>query len=137
MEAGCDAVRECICVDALGACLVGRDLCQVQDVPDVERVSGDFDSREAVDREIAERMSLRRNRREERKREGCDEHESFHGVAPFRATGAQRIEKCGFSASARRYQVAASVRLPRQPAIQPRWKNFSASCVPSRSERLA
>ena len=135
VQAGCKAARVHRRVDALLSRLVGRDLGHVEHVAHVEAVARDLDAREAVDREVAERMRLRRDRREQRSEQQA-EHDLLHEEAPFRATGAQRTEKWGLSARARRYHVAAPARSPRQAAIQPRWKNFRASCVPSRSERF-
>src|SRR5215207_7208817 len=51
------------------------------------------------------------------------------------ASGAQTSEKCGLSASARRNDVRAATRRPRQRSAIPRWKSFVASRVPSRSAR--
>ena len=89
-------------IDAILASLVRRDLGHVEDVADVELMPGHLDAREAVDREVAERVG-RRDRRCE-KRRSCDEDDEqlLHDDAPFRAMGAHRIEKCGLIASARR-----------------------------------
>ena len=48
------------------------------------------------------------------------------------ATGDQSTEKCGFSASACSKSRRAAESAPRQRSVIPRWKNFSASFVPSR-----
>ena len=89
-------------VDALLARLVRRDLRQVEHVAGVEAVPGDFDPRETVDREVAERMRLRGDRCQQRKCQRENDHELPHERAPFRATCAHRMEKRGLRASARR-----------------------------------
>src|SRR4051812_15481083 len=141
VDADVEPMREApgvvLSVDALLLRLERRDLRQVEDVADVEPVARDLDAREAVDREVAERVRLRGDRRKERQRKRGKENELLHRRLPLSATGDQSTEKRGLSASALRYQVAASARLPRQAAIQPRWKNLSASFVPSRSDRFA
>ncbi len=60
------------------------------------------------------------------------EEEPLHR-ASLRAVGAHSSEKCGLSASARRNQERALAAWPRQRSIMPRWKNLSASRVPSLS----
>ena len=80
-------------------------------------MAGHLDAREAVDREVAERMRRRGGRREQRRGRDEDDEQLLHESAPFRATGAQRIEKCGLSASARRYHVRASARSAEARAI--------------------
>ena len=123
-------------IDALLLRLERRDLREVEDVADVQPVAGHLDAGEAVDREVAERVRLRGDGREQRCCKPDEHDELLHRSAPFRATGVQRTEKRGLSASARRYHCAAPARSPRHAAIQPRWKNFRASCVPRRSDRL-
>src|SRR5439155_6729633 len=88
---------------------------------------------EAVDREVAEWVGDGGGGRR-KGRERSEEHDQPLHRDQLRATGAQRTEKCGFSSSARRNHALASARSPRQRSIAPRWKNLSASCVPSRSE---
>src|SRR4051812_22168344 len=128
-----DPARVARAVDAAGLLrLERRDLGQVEDVQGVEPIAGDVELAVAVDREVAEGVRLCRERGEERERHEADEdREPPHAEYLF-ATGAQRTEKCGFSASARRNQVRASSEWPRQRSIIPRWKNLSASWVPNR-----
>ena len=88
--------------------LEGRDLGEVEDVADVEPVPGDLDAREAVDREVAERVCGGCGRRERalpRPRRG---RRAASSRASLLATGAHRIEKCGLSASARPNQSCAA-----------------------------
>src|SRR5205823_2318116 len=105
---------------------------EVEDVADVDAVPRDLDAAEGVDREVAERVRLRRERREQG--DGEDTDEDRHAPhASLRATGAQISEKRGLSASARWNQARASREWPRHRSIIPRWKNLSGSCVPSLS----
>ena len=88
----------------LRSLLEGRDLGQVERIAHVDAVAREVDGGEVVDGEVAERVG-RRGTREH----GCaedpeqrhEDDEPFHWSA-FLATGAQRIEKWGLSASARR-----------------------------------
>ena len=98
-----------------------RDLGHVERVVDVDAAARELDRRVPVDREVAERMRLRRRRDEQRRQAGDDEQEPLHARAS-RATGAQRMEKCGFRSSARRNHVFAAPSWPRQRSIMARWK---------------
>ena len=71
-----DAPRVHRGIDALLPRLVGRDLGEVEDVADVELVPGHLDAREAVDREVAERVS-RRGRGCEKRRGGDEDDEQL------------------------------------------------------------
>ena len=102
MQAACDLARVHLRVDAPLPRLVRRDLRHVEDIPDVQAVARDLNSCEVIDREVAERVCLCCDRNEQRDRNDDQYDEPLHEVTPFRATGAHRIEKWGFSASARR-----------------------------------
>ena len=69
-------------------------------------------------------------RRERQQDEDKTSHRTY-----LLATGAQSSEKLGLSSSARVNQRRAAGGRPRQRSIIPRWKNLSASRVPSRSAR--
>ena len=133
LEAARDLLREAGPASAL-AFLVRGNLGQVEDVLHVDAVAGSLDRAVAVDREVPERMRLRRCRNGERGEHADKERDAFHD-AYLLATGLQRSEKCGFRRSARRNQSRADAWSPRQRSIIPRWKYFSASRVPSLSER--
>src|SRR3954470_8522605 len=126
-----DAARVRLRVDA--ARLEGGDLRKVEDIDDVEAVTRDLDAAEAVDREVAERVSRRRDRDDERRERSQDDDQALH--AYLLARGAHSTEKCGFRRSARRNHPCDATRLPRQRSIIPRWNSLSASWVPSRSAR--
>ena len=102
VQAARDATRVDRRIHSVLPRLVRRDLGEIEDVADVQPMPGHLDAREAVDGEVPERMRRRGGRCEERR--GCDEDDEqlLHEKAPFRATGAHRIEKCGLIASARR-----------------------------------
>jgi hypothetical protein len=95
------------------ALLEGRDLGQVEHVADVERVARGYDRREVVDGEVAERVREGRSGSDERRHGRDEDGEALHESASL-ATGAQRIEKCGLSASARANQRRASAGRPAQ-----------------------
>jgi len=97
-----DAASVDLWVHAFLACLVRRDLGEIEDVADVETVTGNLDAGEAVDGEVAERMRARGSRRDERHDDREKHEDPSQENAPFRATGAHRIEKWGLRASARR-----------------------------------
>ena len=132
-EAARDLPRESGPANAV-ALLVRRDLGQVEDVLHVDAVAGGLDRAVAVDREVPERMCLRRCGNGERGEQADEERETFHD-AYLLATGLQRSEKCGFRRSARANQSRAEAWSPRQRSIIPRWKYLSASRVPSLSAR--
>src|SRR3954468_23706895 len=92
-----DAARVRLRVDVTG--LKRGDLREVEDVDDVEAVTGDLDAAEPVDREVAERVSRRRDRDGERGERGENDDQALH--AYLLATGAHSTEKCGFRRSAR------------------------------------
>src|SRR5438067_5168793 len=83
--------------------LVRGDLGQVEDVADVDPVARDLDTAEAVDGEVAERVRRGHDRGGERRQRDEDQDELLH-EAYLRATGAQRSENCGLTASARENQ---------------------------------
>ena len=116
------------------AFLVRGDLGQVEDVLHVHAVAGSLDRAVAVDREVAEWMCLGAGGDRQRSEQADEERETLHD-AYLRATGLQRSEKWGFRLRARANHSRASAWSPRQRSIIPRWKYFSASRVPSRSER--
>ena len=115
--------------------LEGGDLGHVQHVADVQPVPGDLDAAEAVDREVAERVRRSGCWSKQRGRHDEENGEPFHRSSRL-ATGAQRIENCGFRRSARVSQARFAAAWPRQPSIIPRWKNLSASSVPSLRARF-
>ena len=117
-------------------CLEGRDLGEIEDVEHVYARAGNFEAAEPVDGEVAERMRRCGDGQYERRNDSRDEDAPSHAANRL-ATGAQRIEKCGFSARARRNHCFASSPWPRQSSIMPRWKSFVASRVPSRNARSA
>ncbi len=102
VKPGGDAAREHSRIDSLLTGLIGRDLGKVEHVADVEPVAGDLDPGEAVDREVAQRMGLRGGRHGQAGDDSQQDDDLPHGVTPFRATGAHRIENRGLRASARR-----------------------------------
>src|SRR5262249_5705077 len=114
-------------VDRAG--LERRDLRHVEHIEDVDARARDLDSAEAVDREVAERVRLRGDRREQRRREADDERDPLHASA-LRATGVHSSEKRGFSLSARANHARAASRWPRHCSISPRWKYLTASLIP-------
>ncbi len=134
LEAACDLLRESLATNPV-ALLIGGDLGQVEDVLHVDTVAGSLDRAVAVDREVPERMRLRRRGDGEGGEEPDEQREALHD-AYLRATGLQRSEKCGLRRSARPNQSRADAWLPRQRSIIPRWKYLSASRVPSRSARF-
>src|SRR4051794_29634471 len=119
-------------VDAALPRFEGRDLCKIEHVTHEQPLAGNVDTCEAVDREVAERVRRGGRRDGERRRRDENDQEPFHD-ANLLATGDQRTEKCGLTASARRNQARETAALPRQRSIMPRWKNLRASRVPSRS----
>ena len=122
----------------LGTLLERRDLGEVERVADVDRVAGEVDGCEVIHGEVAERVcrgARRHDEDDERRREREDDCETGLHRSAFRATGAQRIEKCGLSASAREKSRRAAAPLRRQRSIIPWWKIFRASRVPRRSAR--
>src|SRR5207244_1747923 len=131
------AAREGTCVGLRIdlACLEGRDLGEVEDITNVDPRARDLDPAETVDGEVAERMSRRGDGQHERGDPGGEQREPLHAEY-LTATGAHSTEKCGLRARARRNHVFATALLPRQRSTIPRWKNLTASWVPSRNERF-
>ena len=85
----------------LRAELIGRDLGDVERVPDVDVAAGDLDAGVAIDREVAERVRARRRRR--REQSGDDAAERNQGkcdAAPHR-TGSHYASKRFVEAGAR------------------------------------
>ena len=97
-----------------------RDLGEIEHVRDVQPVARELELRRPVDREVAERMRRGDRRRDEsrqdRDRSG-EERKALHDVASAAASRLQRIENCGFRASALRNQTRASDRSPRQRSM--------------------
>ena len=133
-EAGPDRLRQPVRV-ALAAerrdvatCLEGRDLGEVEDVVDVGAIAGEDDLGVVIRGEVPERMRRRDAGRDECRDRHCeDDREALHaapslpardrfGPSARAATGAQRIEKLGSSASALRYHPRIASRSPAHPA---------------------
>ena len=85
---------------------------------DVEPVARDDELGVAVRREVAERMGLGGGGSEERGKTGDENEDALHATA-FRATGAQRIEKCGLRSSARPNHVLAAAAVAETPLDHP------------------
>ena len=116
--------------DANSHLLQRRDLGHVHHVADVEAVARDLDTREAVDREVAEGVSLGRGR-DEHVQHRDEQQQALRHFESLLRVGAQMSEKCGLRASARRAHGRGS--RPRHRSIIARWNSFAVSRVPSRS----
>ena len=118
LELRCEPRRIARSADVV-ALLIGRDLGQVERVAHVDAVAREVDGREVIDGEVPERVRGGVPGGEQR-RNGAHEHEQSGQRTPhesaFRATGAQRTEKPGLSASAFRYQARMPSTSPEQPA---------------------
>src|SRR6476659_2628064 len=103
--------------DANRDALQRRDLRHVDDVANVEPVARDLDPREAVDREVPERVRRRGCDRQEQIAERGQGQQALHDASLLRVE-VQSTEKWELSATARRAQGRGS--WPRQRSISAR-----------------